>query len=116
VHVFGLSVIFTLPCRLETGDISLIAAQQTPVPAFASPNRPPTASSSARSVVPGSTGLHDVPAGSSDADVEKYISEYRILSVRQRVLSNELMDLQSQIAQVLLELQLATLCFCSVCD
>lgn len=106
-------MIFTLPCRLETGDISLIAAQQTPVPAFASPNRPPTASSSARSVVlvPGSTGLHDFPAGSSDADVEKYISEYRILSVRQRVLSNELMDLQSQIAQVLLELQLATLSF-----
>lgn len=85
--------------RLETGDISLIAAQQTPVPAFASPNRPPTASSGARSVVSGSTGLHDFPAGSSDADVEKYISEYRILSVRQRVLSNELMDLQSQIAQ-----------------
>ena len=104
-------MIFTLLCRLETGDISLIAAQQPPVPAFASPNRPPTASSSARSVVTGSTGLHDFPAGSSDADVEKYISEYRILSVRQRVLSNELMDLQSQIAQVLLELQLATLCF-----
>ena len=34
-------------------------------------------------------------------DVEKYMSEYRILSVRQRVLSNELQDIQGQIMQVM---------------
>jgi hypothetical protein len=44
--------------------------------------------------------VYDVPAGSSDADVDKYIAEYRILSVRQRVLSNELLDIQAQVAQV----------------
>ncbi len=43
----------------------------------------------------------DASAGSSDADVEKYMSEYRILSVRQRVLSNELQDIQGQIMQVI---------------
>jgi hypothetical protein len=43
----------------------------------------------------------DASAGSNDADVEKYMSEYRILSVRQRVLSNELQDIQGQIMQVM---------------
>jgi hypothetical protein len=42
----------------------------------------------------------DASAGIGDADVEKYTSEYRILSVRQRVLSNELQDIQGQISQV----------------
>ncbi len=41
-----------------------------------------------------------VAAASSNADVDKYVSEYRILNVRQRVLENELLDIHTHIAQV----------------
>ncbi len=59
-----------------------------------------TASSDAHGFENSASRAHEVPAGSSDADVDKYVSEYRILSVRQRVLSNELLDIQAQISQV----------------
>jgi hypothetical protein len=85
--------------RMETGDIPLVSVH-APGPAFASPQRPSTASSSSAhsAVLP---PMHDVPGSGWDADVDKYLSEYRILSVRQRVLSNELLDIQAQIAQVM---------------
>jgi hypothetical protein len=83
------------PFRLESGDISLNSAHSC-LPSHASPHRPSTASSA----VHGAPSVYDVPAGSSDADVDKYVAEYRILSVRQRVLSNELLDIQAQVAQV----------------
>ena len=83
-------------------------------PAFASPSRPLTASSDAHGFENSASRAHEVPAGSSDADVDKYVSEYRILSVRQRVLSNELLDIQAQISQVARKTRLSCLLF--FCD
>jgi hypothetical protein len=85
---------------MESGDIPLISANKH-IPAHASPHRPSTASSAAHAVFTDAPSTKDFASGSSDADVNKYVSEYRILSVRQRVLEHELQDIQSQITQVI---------------
>jgi hypothetical protein len=107
----------SLLLRMESGDISLISAH-APVSAHASPHRPSTASSAALSGIAGAPSIADTAAGCSDADVDKYVSEYRILSVRQRVLENELMDIQTQIAQVMYKIpmtfgQYFKICICT---
>ncbi len=93
------ALLITKKCRLESGDIPLSSTHSS-VSAHSTPQRPSTAFSANHAAASGSNSKLDASAGSSDADVEKYTSEYRILSVRQRVLSNELQDIHGQITQV----------------
>jgi hypothetical protein len=88
-----------VPRRIESGDISLTSSHAS-APTQASPHRPSTASTGAHGSNAAVLGIIDIAAGSNDADVDKYVGEYRILSVRQRVLENELQDIQVQTAQV----------------